>query len=110
MKEKIALKRPHTSVMPATLDHYHAVQSIRTFGAIKHASAVAHALLATGHAHSESEAVALANDEVTRVERIDQGILVNRLAHQHLQAEHDQQLKRTNRMHAAAMPATSLPA
>ena len=110
MKDKIALKRPLTSLMPATLDHYHAVQSIRTFGAIKHASAVAHVLLATGHAHSQSEAVFMAKEEVARVERIDQGILVNRLAHQQLQAEQDKQLKRTNHMHATAMLATSLQA
>lgn len=100
MKDKIALKRPHTSVMPATLDHYHAVQSIRTFGAIKHAGAVAHALLVTGHARSESEAVAMANDEVARVERIDQGLLVNRLAHQQLQADDKRPLNRTPQLRA----------
>ncbi|WP_114969893.1 hypothetical protein [Rhodoferax ferrireducens] len=93
MKEDIFLKPPFTSVMPATLDHYHAVTSIRKYGAIKHASAVAHAMLAVGSARTESEAVGMANNEVARVERIDQGLLVNRMAHQQLQADENNSLK-----------------
>jgi len=93
---KKTLNPPHTSVMPATLDHYHAVTSIRRYGPIKHAAAFAQVLLDTGEADLEAEAVAMASAEIARAHRVDKGILPNRLAHQRMQAEENRQLKQAS--------------
>lgn len=106
MKE--TLKRAHTSVMPATLDHYHAVTSIRDYGAIKHAATVAQVALDTGQSGSEAEAVAMAHAEVARTYRVDQGLLINRLAHQRLQTEEANKLKQARRLKVAPKLASSL--
>lgn len=102
------LGHPALSTMQAAKDHYHAVASINTFGAIQHANAYAKVLIRTGEVSSEAEAVRLANAAVENTVRIaEKNLLAHKLAHEDLKADAAQRKLQVRRAKPTPSPFTA---
>ena len=76
-----------SSLMTSAKDQYHGEASIKTYGEIRHAHALAKAFLRNGEATNQAQAVQLASAEIAHINRVAHGETVNRDARMMLTEE-----------------------